>query len=68
MRVLTAAFLTAAVTILAANAAPAPGPSANAVLTTYGDIAQAMYEDSLATAKTLQTAVNASLPIRRRQR
>lgn len=61
MRVLTAAFLSAAVTILAANAAPAPGPSANAVLTTYGDIAQAMYEDSLATAKTLQTAVNAFL-------
>jgi putative iron-regulated protein len=61
MRVLTAALLTTAVTILSANAAPAPGPSANAVLTTYGDIAQAMYEDTLATAKTLQTAVTVFL-------
>ena len=61
MRVLPAALLSSALAIFTANAAPAPAPSANAVLTTYGDIAQAMFEDSLATAKTLQTAVIAFL-------
>ena len=49
------------IAIAAAHAAPAPGPAANAVLTNYGDIAQAMFEDSLVSAKTLQTQVNAFL-------
>jgi putative iron-regulated protein len=40
-------------------AAPTPRPSD--VLTNYGDIAHAMYEDSLIAAKSLQTAVNAFL-------
>src|SRR6185436_2738813 len=48
---------------LAASSAAAPvaGPTPAQVLTAYGDIAHAMYEDSLATAKTLQTAINAFL-------
>src|SRR5882724_1099433 len=47
----------------AALAAPAnaPAPKAADVLKTYGDIAHAMYEDSLITAKSLQTAVGAFL-------
>jgi putative iron-regulated protein len=45
----------------AVYAAPATPPSAASVLTTYGDIAQAMFEDSVTTAKALQTAVNAFL-------
>lgn len=43
-------MVSSAVTVLAA-------PTAREVLTTYGDIAQAMYEDSLSTAKGLQKAV-----------
>ncbi|MBT8154336.1 peptidase [Epibacterium ulvae] len=46
-------------TILSATAAFAV--EKEAVLTTYADIALATYEDSLITAKTLQTAVNALL-------
>ena len=42
-------------------AAPAGAPTPTAVLTTYGDVAQAMYEDSLSTARTMQTAINAFL-------
>jgi len=41
------------------SAAPAAGPTPADVLTSYGDIAHAMYEDSLTTAKTLQGAINA---------
>jgi len=53
----------AAALALAANvaAAPAAAPPPAAVLTTYGDVAQAMYEDSLAGARTMQTAINAFL-------
>jgi putative iron-regulated protein len=40
-------------------AAPAAPPKAADVLNTYGDLAHAMYEDSLTTAKALQAAVNA---------
>ncbi len=46
-------------TILSATAAFAV--EKDAVLTTYADIALATYEDSLTTAKTLQTAVNTLL-------
>ena len=49
--------LTADVTAAPAPAAPTPA----AVLTTYGDVAQAMYEDSLSSARTMQTAINAFL-------
>ena len=49
--------------LLALSAAPvsaqAAAPSAEAVLTTYADIAHAGYEDSLITAKRLETAVDA---------
>src|SRR4051812_49347353 len=40
-------------------AAPAAPPQPAQVLNTYGDLAYAMYEDSLTTAKQLQAAVNA---------
>ena len=60
------AFLTscvASISIIAlvggSSAAPAAGPTPADVLTSYGDIAHAMYEDSLTTAKTLQGAINA---------
>src|SRR5882672_6252072 len=43
------------------TAAAAAGPTPADVLTSYGDIAHAMYEDSLNTAKTLQSAVVAFL-------
>jgi putative iron-regulated protein len=62
------AFLSACLTGAAAlalvadvSAAPAPAPTPAAVLTTYGDVAHAMYEDSLAAARTMQTAINAFL-------
>lgn len=49
--------------VLALGVAPlsaqAAAPSAEAVLTTYADIAHAAYEDSLITAKQLETAVDA---------
>jgi putative iron-regulated protein len=61
MRLLSTLLLTAAVSFAAAYAAPARSPSAAAVLTTYGDIAHAMYEDSLTTAKALQAAVDGFL-------
>ena len=41
--------------VASASAADAPAPEA--VVTHYADVAQAMYEDSLSTAKTLQMAV-----------
>jgi putative iron-regulated protein len=41
--------------------APAMADSTEDVLKTYGDIAQAGYEDSLETAKTMQLAINAFL-------
>jgi putative iron-regulated protein len=48
--------LTAAAVVSTARAAE---PDAGAVIDTYGDIALAMYEDSLTTAKALQAAVDA---------
>ena len=60
------AFLTSSLTSISiialvggSAAAPAAGPTPADVLTSYGDIAHAMYEDSLTTAKTLQGAINA---------
>ena len=46
-----------------AGAAPAPptAPTTAGVLTAYGDVAHAMYEDSLSSARTMQTAINAFL-------
>src|SRR5690349_11083593 len=61
---LSACLLGAAAAALAAQVAAAPAPAAPttaAVLTTYGDIAHAMYEDSLNSARTMQTAINAFL-------
>ena len=43
---------------LSVSPAAAKDPGVGKVLTTYADIAQAGYEDSLATAKTLQKAVD----------
>ena len=42
-------------------AAPAAAPTPTAVLTSYGDVAHAMYEDSLAAARTMQAAISAFL-------
>ena len=62
MRLASALLLTAAMAFsTSAGAAPTPAPTAQAVLTTYGDIAQAMFEDALISAKALQMAVNAFL-------
>ena len=56
-------MLLAATAVLAlSGAAPAlaaDAPAASAVLKTYGDIAQAKYEDALAGAKALNVAVDA---------
>jgi putative iron-regulated protein len=62
-RLLSVLFLGAGLLGSAAQAAqnPAAPPAAAAVVTTYANIAQAMYEDSLAAARTLQTATNAFL-------
>ncbi|MGH6903094.1 MAG: imelysin family protein [Geminicoccaceae bacterium] len=57
-------FITAAALALSAFAAPsgrAAAPTAEAVLATYADIAQAGYEDSWLTAKSLQAAIDAFL-------
>jgi putative iron-regulated protein len=54
----SAAIMALAVSI---GLAQAQAPSAEAVLTTYSDIAQAGYEDSLATAKALDGAIDALL-------
>jgi len=53
----------AAALALAADvtAAPPAAPTPAAVLVTYGDLAQAMYEDSLSATRTMQTAINAFL-------
>jgi putative iron-regulated protein len=52
----------AAALLAGASLAAAPAPVRPAdVLTNYGNIAQAAYEDSLGTARQLQTAVNAFL-------
>jgi len=62
---LAACLASSAALALAADACAAPAapatPTTAAVLTTYGDIAHAMYEDSLASARTMQTAINAFL-------
>jgi putative iron-regulated protein len=51
------AAIVAAVALAAAPAVAAP-PTADAVLKHYGDLAQAMYTDSLTTAKDLQVAID----------
>ena len=60
---LSACLLSAAALALAAHvaAAPAAAPTPATVLTSYGDVAHAMYEDSLKSARTMQTAINAFL-------
>jgi putative iron-regulated protein len=55
------AFLTSLMFSGAVLAASIPAPKPADVLSTYGNLGQAMYEDSLITAKQLQTAVNALL-------
>ena len=60
----SACLIGTAAAALAAHVAAAPAPAAPttaAVLTTYGDIAHAMYEDSLSSARTMQTAINSFL-------
>ena len=52
-------FLGVAAAALMAGSALAEAPTAEAVLKTYGDIAQAKYEDALAGARTLDAAVDA---------
>jgi len=49
----------AAAAVLAAAPAAAQAPAASDILTTYANIAQAEYEDSLATAEQLRTAIAA---------
>src|SRR5882762_6727478 len=63
MRVLLSACIAgvAIVGLAVAGAAAPTGPTPADILTSYSDIAHAMYEDSLITAKTLQGAVNAFL-------
>jgi putative iron-regulated protein len=55
MTAVTVLGLTGAATLSSAQAQPDP----SAVIDTYGDIALAMYEDALSTAKVLQSAVDA---------
>ncbi len=52
---------TSALTLSIASAAVADAPSKADILSTYANIAEAKYDDSLIAAKTLQTAVNALL-------
>ncbi|WP_281684678.1 imelysin family protein [Thalassobaculum salexigens] len=52
-------WMMAGLLALAPISAQAAAPSADAVLKTYADIAHAAYEDSLITAKRLETAVDA---------
>ena len=59
MRPSIRAILAAAALPVAAHAGTAPDPAA--VLETYADIAHATYEDSLTSAKTLQSAIDAFL-------
>ena len=58
-RALSALAVAGAATASAALAQDAPGKQA--IIETYADIAQSTYEDSLSTAKELQTAVDALL-------
>jgi putative iron-regulated protein len=60
---LSACLLSTAALAVAAHvaAAPAAAPTPAAVLTSYGDVAHAMYEDSLKSARTMQAAINAFL-------
>jgi len=46
---------------IATHGAMAAPPEPKAIVATYADIAQAMYEDSLTTAKTLATSIDALL-------
>ena len=55
----TSLFTGAAVLALAAGTSAAFATSKGEVLTNYANIAEAKYEDSLITAKTLQAAVGA---------
>ncbi len=52
---------TSALTLSIASAAVADAPSKADILSTYANIAEAKYDDSLIAAKTLQAAVNALL-------
>ena len=61
MRAILAVCLAGALLSGAAFAASVAQPKPGDVLNTYGDMAQAMYEDSFTTAKALQAAVNAFL-------
>ncbi len=54
-------LLGAALSAGAVVAEAAPAPTKRSIINNYADMAQAMYEDSLATAKTLQKAVDAFL-------
>jgi putative iron-regulated protein len=56
----TAAALALTVAAVASTSA-ADAPAPEAVVTHYADVAQAMYEDSLTTARTLQTAIGGLL-------
>ena len=58
---LLSASAAVALTLAAIVTARAEAPAPEAVLDTYGDIAQAMYEDALTTAKELQAAIDAFL-------
>jgi len=61
MRPILSLCLAGALLSSASFAASVAQPRPADVLTAYGNIAQAAYEDSVTTAKTLQTAVNAFL-------
>jgi len=54
-------FSFAAVLLLSVGIASAADPTPEAVLDAYGDIAAAMYEDALAGARNLKTAIDALL-------
>ena len=62
---LAACLASSAALALAADAGAAPAapaaPTTAGVLTAYGDVAHAMYEDSLSSARTMQTAINTFL-------
>lgn len=58
---LVAAFAFGAVVAAGPAGAQTPAPKVRDIVTTYADIAEAMYGDSLKTAKELQSAVDAFL-------
>jgi putative iron-regulated protein len=60
-RIAGALLLGAALAASTVVAEAAPAPTKRSIINNYADMAQAMYEDSLATAKKLQKAVDAFL-------